>query len=137
MGYADEARNRAKRRRSAWNLLLIPAVMAPWALLWYASARLLGGVARRLRPGLIFVLLPDSGAGLLMAIGLLFAWLPVAMVCRNLLAAALPEARRVLDDEARGVPGVDFVSANRGLLRATAIMTPIGLLIALVGLTIA
>lgn len=137
MGYFDEARSRARRRRSPWNLLLIPAFIAAWVLLWYASARVLGNVARRLDPGSSFVLLPDGSAGLLMALGLLFACLPVAMIVGNLLVAALPRARGALDDEARGVPGTDFVSANRGLLTAMAIMTPAGLLVALVGLVIA
>src|SRR2546428_494591 len=110
MGYFEEARRRAKRRRNPLNLLLIPTVVAPWALIWYASARLLGHVARRFHPELNFVLLPDSGGGVLMGLGLLFAWLPVAMVLGNLLVAAIPAVRRALDNEARGVPGTDFAS---------------------------
>ena len=136
MSYFDEARARAKRRRSPWNLLLIPAFFAPWALLWYASARVLRGVARHSHPELNFVLLPDSAGGILMAIGLLFAWFPIAMVVANLLVTAIPTARRALDNEARGVPGTDLVSANRGLLKAAAFMTPAGWLIAVVGVVV-
>jgi len=72
-----------------------------------------------------------------MGVGLLFAWLPVAMVLGNLLVAAIPAVRRALDNEARGVPGTDFASANRGLMKAVAFITPAGLLIAVVGVVVA
>lgn len=137
MGYFEEARRRAKRRRSPLNLPLIPAVVAPWALIWYGSARLLGHVACRFHPRLSCGLLPDSGGGVLMGVGLLVAWLPIAMVVGNLVIAGIPAVRRTLDNEARSVPGTDFVSANRGLLKAVAFITPAGLLIALVGVMVA
>ncbi len=137
MGYLEEARRRAKRRRSPLNLLLIPAVVGPWALTWYVSALLLGHVAHHHRPELNFVLLPDSGGGVLMGVGLLVAWLPVAMVIGNLIVAGIPAVRRTLDHEARSFPGTDFVSANRGLLKAVAFITPAGLLIAVVGAVVA
>lgn len=136
MGYFQEARARAKRRRSRWNLLLIPAVLGTWALTWYASARALGQLVRHLRPDRQFVFLPDSGGGALMAIGLLFAWLPLAMVLGNLLVAAIPAARRVLDREAEGVPGTDLASSNWRMLKVAAFLTPAGLLIALAGVLV-
>ncbi len=137
MGYFEEARRRAKRRRSPVNLLLIPAVVGPWALTWYVSARLLGEVVRRVHPEPGFVLLPDSGGGVLMGVGLFFAWLPVAMVVGNLIVAGIAPVRRTLANEARSVPGTDFVSANRGLLKAAAFITPAGLLLAVVGVLVA
>ena len=133
MGYIDKAQERARRRRSPWNLLLVPAVIAPWSLLWFTSASMIAHVARRLRPELNFVLIPDTSGGILIALGLFFAWLPVAMILANLMIAVVPAAKRTLDDEARGVPGTDFVSANRRLLKAMAVMTPLGLLVALLG----
>jgi|SRR4026209_2274583 hypothetical protein len=136
MGYIHEARIRALRRRSPWNLLLIPAVIAPWALLWYMSAVVIGQVVRSLHSELNFVLIPDSRGGILIAIGLLFAWLPVAMILGNLTVVMIPTAKRTLDDEAREVPGTDYVSANRGLLKVMAVMTPIGLLIAFLGVVL-
>ena len=35
MSYLDEARSRAKRRKSPWNILLIPAVVLPLLTLWW------------------------------------------------------------------------------------------------------
>ena len=133
MGYFEESREKARRRRSPWNLLLVPAVVAPWSLLWFTSASVIGHIARRLHPEQNFVLIPDSSGGILIAIGLFFAWLPVAMILANLIVVVIPVVKRTLDDEARGVPKTDFVSANRGLLKVMAVMTPLGLVVAIIG----
>jgi hypothetical protein len=34
MSYFDDARLRAKRRKSPWNLLLIPTIAIPWLGAW-------------------------------------------------------------------------------------------------------
>src|SRR4030095_3758955 len=39
--FAERANARAGRRRSLWNLLLLPAAICPFAALWYATARVL------------------------------------------------------------------------------------------------
>ena len=134
MGYLEEARKRATRRRSAWNLLLIPVVLGTWAVMWYASVQAVGQFLRYTRPGLHFALLPDSGGGTLIGLGLLFAWLPLAMVVSNIFVATVAPARRTLDREAETVPGTDLVSANRGLLKAMLVITPAGLLLAILGI---
>ena len=137
MGYFKEARARAQRRRSPWNLLLIPAVLGTWLLTWLSSAWALGKLLRLARPGLEFVFLPDSGGGILMVLGLLAAWLPLAMIVGNLLVAAVPPARRALDLEASTVPGTDFSSANKDLLKVAIFLTPAGLVVALLGALVA
>jgi hypothetical protein len=134
MGYLEEARKRASRRKSAWNLLLIPAVFGTWLVLWYVSVQAVGQVLRYMRPGLRFVLLPDSGGGTLIGLGLLFAWLPLAMVIGNILVATVAPARRALDREAQAVPGTDLASANRGLLKVILVITPTGLLLVIIGI---
>ena len=135
--YFEDARIRAKRRRSGWNLLLIPAVVGPWMALWYGGAMAFGQLVRRLRPELRFVLLPDGFGGIFIAIGLFVAASPIAMILGNLLIAAIPAARRVLEGEAMTVPGTDLASANRKLRQAARFITPAGLLLALLGLVIA
>jgi hypothetical protein len=134
MGYLEEARKRATRRKSPWNLLLIPAVFGTWLVMWYASIQAVGRLLRYTRPGLRFIFLPDSGGGTLIGLGLLFAWLPVAMIISNILVAAVAPARHALDREAQAVPGTDLASANRRLLKAMLVMTPIGLLLVFIGI---
>jgi|SRR5262249_33984477 len=41
MGYFERARLRASRRRSAWNLLLLPVHWASWGFLWFGTIRAL------------------------------------------------------------------------------------------------
>jgi len=77
------------------------------------------------------------GGGTVIGLGLLFAWLPMAMIISNLLIAAVAPARRALDREAQTVPGTDLVSANRGLMRVALVITPAGLLLAVVGILVA
>src|SRR5262245_10015078 len=134
MGYLEEARKRESRRKSAWNLLFIPVVLGTWAAMWYTSVRAVGQLLRYTHPGLHFVLLPDSSGGTLIGLGLLCAWLPLAMVVSNILVASIAPARRTLDREAQAVPGTDLVSANRGLLKAMLVITPTGLLLAILGI---
>jgi hypothetical protein len=134
MGYLEEARKRASRRRSGWNLLLIPVVLGTWLVIWYVSVRAIGQLLRYTRPSLHFVLLPDSGGGTLIGLGLLLAWLPLAMVISNIVVATVVPARRALDREAQAVPGADLVSANRGLLKVMRVITPTGLLLAIIGI---
>ena len=134
MGYLDEARKRASRRKSAWNLLLIPAVSGTWLVMWYASVQVVGQLLRFTRPGLNFVLLPDSGGGTLIGVGLLFAWLPLAMIIGNFLVATVAPARRTLDREAQAVPGTDLASATRDLLKMMLVITPTGLLLVILGI---
>jgi len=49
------------------------------------------------------------------------------------MVSMVPAARRALEAEAATVPGSDFRSANRGLLKAVAILTPAGILVTLLG----
>jgi len=133
IGFFKEAYVRAKRRRSLWNLLLIPVVAGAWLMTWLASILMVGQLIRLARPELQFILLPDTVGGILMAVGLLFAWLPLSMIVGNMLLAAIPPARRALDAEASPFSGTDLGSSNKGLLKAALFLTPVGIAIALVG----
>jgi hypothetical protein len=113
---------------------LIPAAIVPWFAGWWFSASVLGYIYRLMHPQASFVVLPDTLGGVLISVGLLFAWCPVAMMIGNLLAHAVPAARRALDQEASTVHGTDFRNANRGLMRACAVLFPLGVGAILVGL---
>jgi len=136
MGYITSARARARRRRSRWNLLLIPCYMVPWLALTLGSCVLLGRLYGRVHRVVAFRILPDTAGGILMAVGSLFAWLGPSMIIANLLVAAVRPARAALDHEAASVPGTDRASANRDLMRLSRYVTPIGIVVALVGLFI-
>ena len=134
MTYWHNARVRASKRKSAWNLLLIPTALVPWLLCWWLSAKALGHVYRLMHPRASFVVLPETLGGIAIAVGLLFAWCPIAMMTANLLVHAVPAARRALDREASTARGTDFRSSNHQLMRLSAVLLPIGIGAACVGL---
>jgi urea transporter len=113
---------------------LIPAAIVPWCAGWWFSAGVLGYIYRLVHPRASFIVLPNTLGGVLIALGLLFAWCPVAMIIGNVLVRAVPAARRALDREASTVPGTDFRNANRGLMRVSAVLLPLGMGASLVGL---
>lgn len=133
MSYFDQARERAKRRKSVWNLLLLPAVLAPLGLMWWLSVAGVAKLYRVVHPQTEFILLPDTLGGLLLAIGPFFAWLGPAMIIGNFITFMVPAARRALETEAATVYSGHFRSANRGLLKALAILTPAGIVVTLLG----
>jgi hypothetical protein len=134
MGYIVAARTRAGRRRSLWNLLLIPCYVGSWFLLILGSLLALGRFYSRVHAVGGFGIVPDTVGGILMAVGSLLAWLGPSMILANLLVAAVPPARRALDREAAAVPGTDRPAANRSLLRLSRYLTPAGVAIALAGI---
>ena len=136
MAYITAARSRASRRRSPWNLLLIPCYIIPWFLLVLASLIALGRIYAAIHSVGGFRILPDTVGGILMAVGALFAWLAPSMIVANLLVSMVPAARRALDLEASSVPGTDRASAIRGLLRLSKLLVPGGLVLAMLGVTL-
>lgn len=133
MGYITDARLRAGRRRSRWNLLLIPCYFIPWLLLVLGSALMFGRIYSLFHATNHGGVLPDAIGGILIAVGSLFAWLAPSMIIANQLVSAVPAARRALDQEAASMPGADRRSANRALFRVSRYLVPVGLLIALAG----
>lgn len=132
MRYVDEARARARRRKSGWNILLfavISIVMLATAIGWaIASVMLHRGLYPDQGPGF------DKGIAAIMAtVSGLFAAIPIAMIVGNFLVWMIPPAQRALDDEARTVKGTDFFSAQRQLLKLAATIVPVALLLAIIG----
>lgn len=134
MSYWNQARMRATRRKSLWNLLLIPAAIVPWFAGWWLSASNVGHLYRMLHPQNSCTVLPDTIGGVLIAGGLLFAWCPIAMITGNVLVRAVPAARRALDQESSEARGTDFRSSNRGLTWLSAVLIPLGLGVSCIGL---
>lgn len=133
MSYLDEARERAKRRKSAWNLLLLPAVIVPLGVMWWLSVVGAAKLHRVVHPQIEFILLPHTVGAIFMAIGPFFAWLAPAMIIGNFITSMICPARRALEAEAATVSGGDFRSANRGLLKSAVILAPAGILVTLLG----
>jgi hypothetical protein len=136
--YLKNALGRARRRRSPWNLILVPIGFGSiilvnlvlfrlvWAfhVLFYPSHRLhdfwqRGISLKSFIPSFLMVFALSPGS---MATGL---------VLTNLIVWSIPPARHTFDAEAVGYPGTDFRSATRGLWSIARWALPIGIAIAL------
>jgi hypothetical protein len=132
------ARNRAKRRKSPWNLILIPLClgsaiaincglfMVVWAFhTYFYPAHQLNDFWQ---PGI-------SGKSFVPSFLMVFALLPgsiaAGFMVGNALAWLVAPARRTFEAEARGYPGTSFRAAMSGLFALAVIALPIGLVISL------
>ena len=135
MSYIEEVRNRAKRRRSRWNLLLIPAVLLPLVLILVGTMFLVAALHSTIYPGQN--LNNARGiASILATVPLLFGGLPLSMLIGNMIVSAVTPARRALDEEAALVPGTSFEAAQSRvralalyLIPASAVMCAVGSLL--------
>ena len=135
--FYGEARQRAKRRKSLWNFLLIPFCLGPAFGLWYALFRLVWCFHVAIYPqhelrefwqdGISF----KSGApSFLMVFALMPGALVFGFMLGNSLLWLIAPIRRIFDAEAKSYPGTNFQDAMRGLFMVGIWALPIGLVIA-------
>jgi hypothetical protein len=133
MSYIEKAQQRAKRRKSKWNLLLIPGVIIPLVAIWYLSFQLLEFVHGIIYIGQNFT---DTSRGIgpiIAAVAPLFGTIPVSFLLGNTLVWLISPARRVLETEASNVPGTSFVESQKDLLRLAYVLVPISYGLAFIG----
>ena len=132
----DDARLRARRRKSSWNILLIPSIAIPLGAGWWALAMGFSWAHAALHP------LHDSGAckgtiaGVLFMVAPLFVLLGPSMMLGNAIVHAVPQVRTRLDAEAGTVRGTRYREAQHQLLRFTLIITSVGLMAAAIGILV-
>jgi hypothetical protein len=132
MGYFEESHLRARRRQSAWNLLLIPAVLVCW--LGLTTAVLLGATWLH---GVVYPgqsLRGARGLGPILAtVAPLLGCAAPGFVVSNWLVHLVGPVRRTLDREAETYPGTGYASSQSKLLKIAAVLATGGILIAGVG----
>lgn len=138
IGYYADARKRAQRRKSAWNLILIPLGGAAVIGVWYTLFRLVWLFRVTMYPdhqlqdfwqeGISFGSFVPS---FLMVFALAPAALTVGFMVGNLFAWLISPARRVFQAEAGNYPTVRFQATMRILWKVGVWAVPLGLFIAL------
>ena len=120
----SNARYRAKRRKSAWNLLLIPFALVGGIVTWYGLFRLVWLFHVALYPEHRLqdfwpagISLSSFAASFIMVFAVAPAALCAGFVLANCTAWLIPLARRALDSESLGYPGTGFREATRTLLK--------------------
>lgn len=141
-GYSERARQRAQRRRSPWNLVLIPLSLGSMAFIWYALFQLMWRVHTWFYPSHVGRLREFWAEGLdfsafmssfLLLMPLLFAGIPLGMIFANAVAWCIPAARRAFAREAEGVKWASFPEAMEGLTKIALVMVPICLILSFLG----
>jgi len=131
-GYLERARIRAQRRKSPWNLLLVPAVILPLGALWWSGVMAAELLHLKLYPGQY--LLRSQGLGtVLTAISPFFGALPLAMIVGNFLVWLIPPVRRVLDEEARLYPSTRYRNSQKQLFKLALVSVPLSFLFSVIG----
>lgn len=126
MRFTEEQYRQAKRRKSRWNLLLVPAVLVPLIAMWVAMG-LLGAYAH----GLIHngqTLRTGRGLGpILNALAPVFIAIPLGMLAGNLLVWCIAPARRALEREAKPYPALTFAASQSALLKLLPLLATVSI----------
>jgi hypothetical protein len=136
--YYAEARHRAQRRKSPWNLILLPLCGGSAIAIGYALFRVVWLFHVALYPnhqlrefwqeGISFRSFVQS---FLMVFSLAPGSVAAGFMLGNLLAWLIPPARHVFDAEAHGFRGTSFRASMQGLFRMMVWTLSCGLAIAL------
>jgi len=139
-GYLGRAQERAKRRKSPWNLILIPLVLfgivafsvGQFTLLWQLNTWVFPEHAGRLRE---FLGNNEQGAisRLLMTLSSLFSAIPLGLMLANCIAWCIPPARHVFDREAKGIKHASFHEAMLDLGKIALFVVPVCLVLGIIG----
>ena len=133
MNYIEKAQERAKRRKSKRNLLLIPGVLIPLVTILYLSFLLMDFAHGIFYIGQNFAV-TSRGIGAIMAGGApFFGAIPVSLLLGNTLVWFVAPGRRVLDSEASNAPGTSFVESQKQLLKLAYVVVPISYGLAFIG----
>ena len=136
--FYTDARNRAQRRKSIWNLVLIPFCFAVFFLIWYMFFRLVWSFHIAVYPSHHLEDFWGNGIGFksfflsfLMVFSLTPGSLALAFILGNLLFHLIPRARKVFDDEAKGYSGTGYRESLGLLLKVGIWALSIGFIISL------
>lgn len=130
-----DARERAKGRRSKWNLLLIPFAVAGIGLSWYGLTRPLLMLRSLFFPNDAFLMNGTRLGNIVTYVSPAFSALGVGLVFANLCVWMILPARQALDREAGRVKGTGFKTSNFALLKFTGIISAVALPLGALGAT--
>lgn len=132
MNYLERAWGRARRRKSLWNLLFIPAVLFPLLALYGGSLIAVEALHLHIYPG--ERLRHARGFGVILAtISPFFGVVPLAMILGNFFIWFVPPARQVLEVEAKAFPETFFGNVQKKLCHFSLIMVSVSVILTLGG----
>src|SRR5215472_13003491 len=133
--YVAGAIQRAKRRRSKWNLLLAAFTVISIGLTWYFLALLLIALRNLFFPDEAFLVNGTHLGNIVVHVLPFFPSLGIGLMIANLCVWLVPPARRALDREASGSRDGGFKASNLALMNGTGAIGAITLPLAILGAT--
>lgn len=132
--YYKQARRRARRRKSPWNILIAILAIFLWMILGWMSLNIVDLVHRQFYPDQS--LFPGrSGFAVLIAIlPAWFALIPLVFVIANFLISLAPSAHLTLELEAKRHRGGSYRESQYLLIRVCIWSIPIGLVLSAIGI---
>jgi hypothetical protein len=138
-GYIGRARERARRRKSPWNLILIPLVVlgifsvsiGQFSLLWHLNTWVYPEHIGRLKN--IMRSNEHQVSQMLLTLPCLFSAIPLGMLLANCMAWCIPPARRTFEREARGIAHASFRASMSDLGKFALFIVPICLALGVIG----
>jgi len=136
--YVEGAQKRASRRRSPWNLILIPFVIVFSVLAYGGQLRLLWMINIVFYPEHVgrfqeFWRGSVGLSGFLLVFPVLFSSMILGMMSANILSWCILPVRRIFDREAGGDKRLSFVGSLKGLGRIALVLVPLCLLLGFIG----
>ena len=126
----EEMRERAKRRKSKWNLILIPIGIFWIALFSYGYWKLIDEVFNLTwiaYPDVTYVYQNWNLWGVLTILAIFIPAISIGLFMTNITAWLIRSARNVFEKEAKGYKGADFKTAQKDLFKAFIVTFIVGI----------
>lgn len=132
-GYIDQARQRARQKKSAWNLLAIPFCILGAGGAWTGTAFFFETYRRHLFPSDCFLASGTRLGNVFMFVAPGFPSLAIGMMVGNFLLWLIPPARAALDREIVASGRSSFRSTQVALAKFGAVLAAVALPLCLLG----
>ena len=131
--YYEDARSRARRRRSPWNLLLLLVTVLATGAAWWLLFRAVALVQRAVAPAKVFGVNMSHPGEILMVVPPFFPAVAIGMLLANAILWCISPARRALERESKGFPGTDFAAAMKQVGLAGLVLLAIAIPLSILG----
>ena len=134
-GYYKHARNRAQRRKSLWNLLLVPLPVGSIFIIFCVLTKFMWKIHVNIFPSHEgrFNEILDEKISLLLIMPLFFASIPLGLMVVNVISWCILPIRKVFDKEAKGYKGTSFKESMEDLFKVALIVVPACLILSYIG----
>ena len=131
--YLDKADNRVKRRKSLWNLILVPLMIICVGSVYFLFWKLAANFQNSLIPNNVIFWSYTRIGSIFMFIPLFFPSIPLGLMFANFIAWCIAPARKAFNREAQGDKHVSFRNTTKYLFYCSMVLMWITFPVSFVG----